>query len=281
MNALSFRLLGRWGVGLSLALPLLVFGDEAKPNNDVQRLDSIVVSGQRIDPEQKPYRDLMASVTMFTPYQQKHPNAQLRFRLYARKPGFDMSKLSVAVHNLETGKRWPITLADDGSFTLPEVPVSDRAVAVVRTNVPWGLLAWVPRIVRNDAGVGRRLLGDIREECRLDLDGSRITRSIVTPAVMALRAMGDLCMNRSIYWIDYAEQTLFAVHIKHQGRELHLQSSDLYGGATPSVFHPGLDWPYLLRDRAYRPPIWDASWPDDAEVKLVYVNEDPERVSKQ
>lgn len=278
MNSFAVRAVARALALVGLAVSLVASAEDATSRDDVQR---VVVSARQGEPEQKPYRELMAQVAKFEAYHQRHPDVQLRFRLYARKPGVDMTKLSVYVMNVETGQRWPIQLADDDSFTLPDVPADQRPVVMVRTNVQDGLLAWAPRVVRTGGDAKRRPLGDIRTECRLNLDGARIVRAIITPALLALRAAGDLCTNKSIYWVDYSDQPLFAVHVRYQGRELSLLSDDLYGGGTPAIFLPALDWSYLLKDRAYRPPIYDTSWPDEAEVNLVYVTDEPQRVSKQ
>jgi len=280
MSSLSVRAAAR---AFALAGSLASFGafaEDAAPQDDTQQ---VVVVARQNDPEQKPYSALLKAVAMFETFHQRNPDTQLRFRLYARKSGVDMANVTIYVLDSETGNRWPIQLAADGSFTLPDLPAEARRTAVVRTSVPSGLLAWSVRVVRTRGDPRHRPLGDIRQECRMDLDGAHLMRGIMTPAVLALRAAGELCLNRAIWWVDYSEEPVFAVHVKYKGRELGLLSDEMYGGGTPSLYYPALDWPYLLKDRSYRPPIFDASWPDEAEVDLVYVNDQPQqqRVSQQ
>lgn len=241
----------------------------------------VIVRGDSAEHEEKSYQDMANAVSQFETYRTAHPEAKLRFRIYARKESADMAHLKVMVINEESQARWPIVLADDNSFTLPDIAESERKNARVRTNAKAGQLAWQVRVVRDEARPTRRILGDIREECRLEFNAAKIRRGVMPTALIALHGGGDVCTNKNLTFFDLGEEALFAVHLKFKDRQYSLLSDSLHDSGSPGIYHSLLDWTFALKDRTYRPPIWDTSWPDETEVNLIYVTDNAQRADQQ
>src|ERR1035437_9579375 len=185
---------------------------------------------------------MLAAMEQFEAYQHKFPDAELRFRVYPRKDETDMSQLLVFIADRQAGTHVGIDVAPDGSFTLPVLEDARQHDADVRTNMLDGRLAWYIQIQRAGVDPRHRVLGDIREACRLELGGANLSRTIKPPALYALAAVTDACTFHSVIWGAFAERPVFAVHLTHGNQHDSLVSDHFYGANAPSVLNPLLDF---------------------------------------
>ncbi len=250
---------------------------DAPPSPEPQQ---VVVTAREPALEEKSYRDLLAAMTHFEPYRADHPDARLRFHIYQRKDGIDMSVLRAWMQDPQDGTRVALALAPDGSFTLPVLPKMRDDDAIVRTNMPDGTLAWLTEISRAGDDERHRLLGDLREQCLLDVRYAHTGRAIKTPLTLAMEAASDnVCLMRGVTWGAYSPQPLFSVHLAAGDRRAIALSDRLHCQLSPALIIPLTDACYTQRDRVYASPLNDASWPDDTSVDLVYVDDvDPSAV---
>jgi hypothetical protein len=230
--------------------------------------------------EQKSYRDLLAAMERFERYRTAHPDAQLRFRIYQRKEGIAFSELRVWLLDPEDGTRVELALEPDAAFRVPVLPTMREHDAIVRTNMPDGMLTWMVEVRRANDDERHHLLGDLREACLLDVDFAHLGRTIKLPAFYAMDAVADnVCTVRGSNWGAFAEKPVYAVHLSAGERRSALMSDQLHGPKT-SPLCPMVDGCYLLRDRLYHSPLIDASWPDDTAVDVVYVTDpDPQAIA--
>ena len=247
---------------------------------DVQQ---VLVTAAHPDFEEKKYQDLQDAVTLFDKYHAEHPDAVLRFRLLERKEGGIFSALAVYLLDTETGDRTRLDVDSEHRFVLPSVSAEVRKHALIRTNMPDGTLAWSIDVRRAGSDERHRLMGDLREQCHLDLYGANLLRAYKPPMYFVLKAASNICMDTTAIIPFYAAEPLFAVHVKESGKPTEsLLSDDLYGGSlTPPFMFALFDWPYQLRDQTYRPPISDKNWSDDAVVEFVYVSDPPQAQDKE
>jgi hypothetical protein len=243
----------------------------AEPEPEIQR---VLVEAAHASLEEKPYRHLLEAMRMYEPYGRAHPDARLRFRVRQRKAEGDMAHLRLFILDIETGERVPLEVDADGRFTVPVIESMSRRNAVVRSNMPAGSLAWMVDVRRAGDDPRDLVLGDLREECRLDVGAAGLVRAYKTPAFYALQATTDVCTDRAVYWGAFSDKPLFAVHLRHGAREASLPLAALYGSTNPVGLDGLFDFAYLLRDCFFRVP-WDAvTWPDDTRVHITYA-EDP------
>jgi hypothetical protein len=216
---------------------------------------------------------MLKAMQMFEAYQLKHPDARLRFRVAQRREAGELPPLTLRL--VSDAVSLPIALDTDQGFTLPISPEMRDADAVVRSNWPSGSLAWWVEVTRAGADPQHRFLGDLRQECTLDLNAAELMRGIKPPAFYAIKGLTDPCTLASVGVLTFAERPVFAVHMRHRERSTSLTSAELHGGdgSPNAVFAPFLDWPYLLRDRAYRVRNADTDWPDDTVVSIDYAEE--------
>lgn len=247
--------------------------DPAAPAPGVQQ---VVVTADHPEVAEKSYRRLLKAMVVFEDWRRDHPDAVLRLRVYARKDGVDLAKLRMYLLDPETGERTPVPVEADDGFTVPRVESLREHDAVLRTNLPPGDLAWRFQVVRDGVDPRHRVLGDIREECRLEVATGALARTVVPPPFALMRAAGvDLCMLTASHWDSIAERPVFAVHFTAGERRASLPSQRLHLETTPSMMAPLGDGTYALRDRD-----WTAhdggdgdDWPDDTQVDIVYADD--------
>jgi hypothetical protein len=269
---------------LAAALPLAVAAvaaaasaaDPSTPPVDAPPAEQhVLVTSDHPDVAEKSYRRLLKAHAVFEDWQRTHLGTTLRLRLYARKQGVDLSRLVMFLLDPETGERTPVPVAPDGAFDVPVIDALREHDAVLRTNLPPGDLAWRFQVVRDGVDPRHRLLGDLREECQLELATDALARTVLTPIGHALRAAGnDLCGSSLTHWDSIAERPVFAVHLSWAGQRFSLMSDRLHLGTMLPVMAGLSDAGYALRDRdwtVHAPD--DGDWPDDTAVDIVYADD--------
>ena len=250
---------------------------EPAPEPEPQRVE---VSAREQPMEEKSYRDLLAAMTRFEGYRALHPDAKLRFRIYPRKDTADLTQLRVWILDPQDRSRVDIDLAADDSFVVPVLEPQRQHDAIVRTNMPSGMLTWLVEVRRGGDDNRHHLLGDLREACLLDVDYAHLGRTIKPPLFYALDVVSsNVCLLHGVGWGAVADKPVFAVHLSAGERQASLLSDRLHGPKW-SPFCPIVDGCGVLRDRMYSSPLNDASWPDETSIDVVYTD-DPQEVSAE
>ena len=188
----------RWLTLLAAALFVAAPSFAAEPA-PVQAPQSVEVSAREQPMEEKSYRDLLAAMNRFEGYRALHPDARLRFRIYQRKEGVDLSKLRAWILDPEDRSRVDLDIAADDSFSVPVLEAQRQHDAVVRTNMPDGMLTWLVEVRREDDDNRHHLLGDLREACLLDVDYAHLGRTIKPPAFYLIDAVSsNVCLLRGV-----------------------------------------------------------------------------------
>lgn len=261
----------------ALAVATSSHATDAPPADAPQQ---VLVTAHEQPLEEKPYRDLLAAMSRFERYRGEHPDAQLRFRIYPRKDGVDITQLRAWIRDPEDASRVELTVAADGGFTVPVLAAQREHAAVVRTNMPEGTLAWTVEVKRSGDDGRHRRMGDLREACFLDVDFAHLARVIKPPMIHAIDALSDnICLVHGVDWGFYADKPVFSVHLDNGDRHVALLSDRLHTGHALPAFYPLVDWGYALRDRLYSPPLNDASWPDDTTVSVIYADDPDDAIA--
>jgi len=155
--------LNGWIILLALLLSPATW---ASPPSAEAATQTVEVKADHVDREEHPYRKMLKAMEMFAPYQARHPDAVLRFKLIPRRADVDMDGLRLAI--VGDQGREAVELASDHSFTLPVRSDLREQNAMVRANLPSGDLGWMVQIRRAGMPPDRRVLGDLREECKLN-----------------------------------------------------------------------------------------------------------------
>ena len=258
----------------SVLVPASCYGAEPTPTQAPQ---SVEVSAREQPMEEKSYRDLLAAMKRFEPYRALHPDAQLRFRVYQRKEGIDFSQLRMWILDPEDRSHVDLDISSDGSFAVPVLEAQRQHDAIVRSNMPDGMLTWMVEVRRGTDDGRHHLLGDLREACLLDVDYAHLGRTIKLPAFYVVDALADnVCLLRGVGWGAVADKRVFSVHLSAGSKRASLLSDRIHGPKM-APFCPIADGCYLLRDRMYSSPLNDSSWPDDTSVDVIYTD-DPDGV---
>lgn len=235
---------------------------------------TVEVSGLS-DPAERSYRSLLKGMKLFEQYHQRAPQAKLRFKLldHVSDPGRKTITLTIL------GKRQPIPLAldDELAFVLPaDQALADDGARVVANRLTRNLL-WQAEVRTPGLPNGSRRLGDLRLECNVSIVGF-VTDFPLTPANIALSLMDNPCGRSGVIYPFLSDRPLFGVTLVSGQRRQTIGSDMLFGSGMDSfvtkLVYTGKDWSFL-RDRAYRLPLWDDSWPDDTLVEFEYMEDQP------
>jgi len=170
----------------------------------------------------------------------------------------------------------PVDVDADGRFVLPVSATLQSHSAVVRANRTNGTLAWTVQVTRDADDPHDRRLGDIREECHLDLYAATLARGIKTPSFYAMKAVSDVCSNRLVGWVEYADHPVFAVHVSDGKRLGYLPGDSVHAGERTVIPLAALfDWAYLMRDYSYftQELMADAGWSDETVLHLTFADD--------
>jgi len=223
------------------------------------------------DPDEQPYRRMLKGMDAFERYHALAPDAQLRFRLYPRRPGVKVAGTRLAIQGDKL--LLPLVLDGDLAFTLPRNAQALQDDAQVTTNRHARSFAWAPDVRTPGLPPSTRRLGDLRLECEIDRAATLLV-GYKPPLYHVLDAAVDVCTVFPGAWLYYGERALFNVTLVHGQRRQSLLSNWLYGNSVPKIFHLFYDFYPLLGERTYSLKISDSSWPDDTLVELEYVDDE-------
>ncbi len=231
-------------------------------------LPSVQVTAHALDRDEKPYRDLIKAMDIFEREHARAPHATMRFKLYPWRDPAALQDLKLFLRT-SSGQQ-AIAVASDGSFELPRDAKALADDAVVVSNRPSRSLAWRPDIRTPGLAPDTRRLGDLRLECKVDLEGTGagLATGVKPPAFWAIAAVTDPCLVRGVGYVWFSEQALFGVTLVSGQRHKPLSSDFVLGTFAVGGIFALMDWQVLLRDRAFTLPLWDKDWPDDTLVQL-------------
>ena len=226
--------------------------------------------------EEHAYADLLEAMTQFEAWQATHPGARMSFQVRPRKDASVMHGLALTIDDPVGRTRTPVDVGPDGRFVLPVSATLQSHSAIVRANRTNGTLAWSLQVTHDGDDPHERRLGDLREECHLDLYAATLIRGVKTPSFYALKAIGNVCANRLVGYPAYADHPVFAVHVRDGERRGYLRGDLVHDGEVTVVPLAALyDWAYLLRDYSYFPHelMADSTWPDAAVLHLTFADD--------
>ena len=241
-------------------------------------IPQVEVNGKTLNKENHDYDDMLKAMSMFEEYRAAHPDAYLRFRIFPRGKNVDMSTLKVFISG--AGERVLVDVAPDGSFELPIVDRLRKTDAKVRANYSDGDLGWTVQIKRRNDPPNRRVLGDIRWECKLDVYGAHLRRSFLAPSGYLLKAQGLICESKRVMYGVFSEHPLFSVHLRDGERTASLLSDRLYEPHGPASVMKFLVDGNIIQDRRYFPPLFDKNWSDDTILSIEYMDDSIQEAEK-
>jgi hypothetical protein len=238
----------------ALALP----ADGAPP--PVTDLGRVEVQGEAATArEKKTLGQLFKAEALFEKYRALAPAAALKFKVYARTRAETTQALELGL--MTPAGRQPVLLDSEDRFVIDPAWHALDERTELRSRLADGRVTWRPDIRTPGLLEGERRLGDLRLQCRVAF-GSGVARGT---DLFGLFSFGfDDCWDRDWSPSNFADRPVFAVTLVHGERRLTLSARLLHGLRDDDG--PKFDWGYSLRERMFRLPMGDASWPDDTRV---------------
>ncbi|WP_457442517.1 hypothetical protein [Roseateles sp. P5_E4] len=219
--------------------------------------------------ERKTLGQLFKAESLFDKHHALAPTAALKFKVYARTQAETTQALELGL--MTRGGRQPVVLDAEDRFVVdPTWHALDERIEI-RSRLADGRVTWRPDIRTPGVPEGERRLGDLRLQCRVAF-GSGVARGTDFFGGLFSFAFDD-CWDRDWSPSNFADTPIFAVTLVHGERRLTLSERLLHGlrdGGGPKY-----DWGYSLRERMFRLPMGDASWPDDTRVVFEAMDDPP------
>lgn len=256
---------------MSLAAALLA-GALALPASAPQpeaQLGRVEVSGEAATArEQKTLGQLFKAEALFEKHHALAPAAELKFRVYARTQADAAPSLELGL--MTPAGRRPLVLDAEDRFTVDPAWRTLPERTELRSRLADGRVTWRPDIRSPGVPEGERRLGDLRLQCLVGF-GSGVARGTLLFGFLPLDTAD--CADRDWSPSNFADKPVFAVTLVHGERRLTLSARLLHGLRDDGG--PKYDWGYSLRERMFRVPMGDESWPDDTRVVFEAMDDPP------
>lgn len=237
------------------------------PPPDAQ-LGRVAVQGEAATArEKKTLGQLFKAEALFEKHHALAPAAALKFKVYARTQADAAPSLELGL--MTPAGRRPLVLDAEDRFVIDPAWHALDERTEVRSRLADGRVTWRPDIRTPGVPDGERRLGDLRLQCRVAF-GSGVARGTDFFGGLFSFAFDD-CWDRDWSPSNFADRPLFAVTLVHGERRLVLSERLLHGLRDDGV--PKYDWGYSLRERMFRLPMGDASWPDDTRVVFEFMDD--------
>lgn len=252
-------------MNLAGAVCLALAAASASPD---AQLDRVAVQGEAATArDRKTLGQLFKAEALFEKHHALAPAAELKFKVYARiqaeaAPSLELDLMTPA------GRR-ALTLDAEDRFRVDPAWHALDGRTEVRSRLADGRLTWRPDIRTPGLPDGERRLGDLRLQCRVAF-GSGVARGTDFFGGLFSFAFDD-CQDRDWSPSSFADRPLFAVTLVHGERRLVLSERLLHGLRDDGGSK--YDWGYSLRERMFRLPMGDASWPDDTRVVFEFMDD--------
>lgn len=252
----------------ALAFSALALAASAPPAD--AQLGRVQVQGEAATArEKKTLAQLFKAQSLFDQYRALAPTAPLLFKVYARTQADAAPSLDLGL--MTPQGRQPVALDAQDRFAIDPAwrQLPDRTE--LRSRLRDGRVTWRPDIRTPGVPDGERRLGDLRLQCRVGF-GSGVARG-ATGLGWLLSFIVEDCADRDWSPSNFADRPVFAVTLVHGERRLTVSERLLHGVRDEGG--PGYDWGFSLRERMFRLPLGDASWPDDTRVVLEAMDDPP------
>jgi hypothetical protein len=246
----------------ALALPA------SAPPPDAQ-LGRVEVQGEAATArEKKTLGQLFKAEALFEKHHALAPAAVLRFKVYARTQAETTQALELGL--MVPAGRQPLQLDPEDRFAIDPAWRALPERIEIRSRLADGRVTWRPDIRTPGVPEGERRLGDLRLQCRVAF-GSGVARGSLLFGFLPLDTAD--CADRDWSPSNFADKPIFAVTLVHGERRLTLSARLLHGLRDDGG--PTYDWGYSLRERMFRLPMGDESWPDDTRVVFEAMDDPP------
>lgn len=219
--------------------------------------------------EKKTLAQLFKAQALFDKFHALAPQAELKFKVYARTRAEQAQPLELGL--MTPAGRQPVALDAEDRFAIDPAWKAQAARTELRSRLADGRVTWRPDIRTPGVPDGERRLGDLRLQCRVGFD-SGVARGSVGLAWLLSLALDD-CEDPDWSPSNFADRPLFAVTLVHGERRQVLSNRLLHGLRDGGG--KAYDWGFALRERMFRLPLNDMSWPDDTRV-LMEAMDDPQ-----
>ncbi len=247
----------------ALALPA------SAPQTEAQ-LGRVEVSGEAATArEKKTLGQLFKAQDLFIKHRALAPAAELKFKVYARTQADAAPSLELGLMT-PTGRR-PLVLDAEDRFAIDPAWRALPERTEVRSRLADGRVTWRPDIRTPGVPEGERRLGDLRLQCRVAF-GSGVARGTDFFGGLFSFAFDD-CWDHDWSPSNFADKPVFAVTLVQGERRLTVSERLLHGLRDDGG--PKYDWGYSLRERMFRLPMGDTTWPDDTRVVLESMDDAP------
>lgn len=252
----------------ALAFSALALAASAPPPD--AQLGRVQVQGEAaIAREKKTLAQLFKAESLFEQYHALAPAAALKFKVHARTQAETTQALDLALV-LPTGRQ-PVPLDAEDRFVIDPAWRRLDPATEVRSRLADGRVTWRPDIRTPGVPDGERRLGDLRLQCRVGF-GSGVARGATGFGWLRSLLIDD-CWDKEWSPSNFADRPVFAVTLVHGERRLTLSARLLHGLRDDGG--PDYDWGYSLRERMFRLPMGDESWPDDTRVVFEAMDDPP------
>lgn len=243
------------------------------PDAATQTLQTATVIGHA-SRAQMPVASFLAASRAFDEARVHAPAATLQFQVMPRSAAQPIRAIRLFLEDPDADpplEPVPVELANDGTFTLPRIDRQLTAAAVIRSNLPEDALHWRPRVVSANLPPDVRRMGDLRLEC-IAKEAGRLNRPDLPffARVFGSSSVSECASDDEHFFI--APAALQGVTLDDGSKQKEIapdrvgESSD--GRVIPRSYHLfEAGW----RERAYSPPLGDATWPDDTLVRFHYL----------
>ncbi|MDR7332594.1 hypothetical protein [Roseateles asaccharophilus] len=209
--------------------------------------------------EKKTLAQLFKAQALFDKHRALAPAAELKFKVYARTQADAAPSLDLGLM-LPAGRQ-PLVLDAEDRFVIAPAWRTLPERTEVRSRLADGRVTWRPDIRTPGVPDGERRLGDLRLQCHVGF-GSGVARGSMLFGLFRLDTSD--CQSRDWSGSSFADKPIFAVTLVHGERRMTLSARLLHGLRDDRG--PLYDWGYSLRERMFRLPMGDVSWPDDTRV---------------
>ncbi|MBT9491107.1 MAG: hypothetical protein IV107_01890 [Paucibacter sp.] len=249
--------------------------DEPPPRPETAKatayLNQVQLQGVSSMPrERKTLAQILKAQTLFQQHRQLAPQATLTYRVYARLSAADLPRADLAL--LSEQGRVPIPLDPQQRFVADPAWAKLDPELEIRSKLADGRVTWRPDIRTPGWPDAEQRLGDLRLQCRVAFASglARTDPGWIRVLSGLFGSNNDECNRPDWSPSNFAERPIFSVSLVHGERRLRLNQRNLHGlfDDQGSIY----DWGFLLRDRMFRVPLGDPTWPDETRVVFEYMD---------
>ncbi len=287
MKPLPLRTVPLWSLALvSLACQAQTEAPAAaEAASQPQAKAELALQKVEVQGESTAQRELKTLATLYEARElfEKHhalaPQAELKFKVYARTLAEHQQKINLALVTRQG--RVPVPLDAEDNFTIDPAWNRYPDATELKSRLLDGRVTWRADIRTPGLPAHERRLGDLRLQCKVGF-ASGVARGdkvgFFGTVLKAVFSSTDSCDNRYSSGSSFADRPIFSVTLIDGARRQTLSNAMLHGLTDGSGAQ--YDWGFLLRERMFRLPMGDRGWSDDTRVVMEYADE-PQQATDQ